>query len=390
MIRSFYAVRRNLLLRFKDDSIDETLPLAVLLQVRRGCSCDGGAARRRGGPHHGSLTAPPRWRARAGGTPDSAAPAACAAWRPPRPRTAQGRPRPGPAAATSRPLTPLSETPPDPQSSSAIDSSLDVSVRTLPGDHIRPMQQSVLDLPPELARAANQGMAQGGQLLGGSRRQSRARPRVVCAGGGGKFAPLPCVWPVPSPSPWLGPIPLSNPRRGLFALRNTPPPGRLADMATQAGLQSASAPLEDLRKGLGSLAEMLGGEVGLRRGCRRRPGGLPGRVAHAASRAAVNASVKPYQTPVLEPPPPRRPAARWRTACRPLPTRWRRGCPSAAWSRRGQRRCPPRSWWSAPALAAGRPPSRRSGALWVDCVLGKLQPCTGEGPSPCFAMCVRV
>jgi hypothetical protein len=26
----------------------------------------------------------------------------------------------------------------------------------------------------------------------------------------------------------------------------------------------------------------------------------------------------------------------------------------------------------------------------VDCVLGKLQPCTGEGPSPCFAMCVRV
>ncbi|GBF91540.1 hypothetical protein Rsub_04280 [Raphidocelis subcapitata] len=120
MIRSFYSVRRNLLLRFKDDAIDETLPLAVLLQ-----------------------------------------------------------------------------------SSSAMASSLDVSVRTLPGDHIRPMQQALVDLPPELARAANQGMAQGSSLL-----------------------------------------------------------GRLADMASQAGLQSASAPLEDLRKGLGSLADMLGGQTG--------------------------------------------------------------------------------------------------------------------------------
>ena len=37
MIRNFYPVRRNLLLRFQDDSIDETLPLAMLLQVRCGC-----------------------------------------------------------------------------------------------------------------------------------------------------------------------------------------------------------------------------------------------------------------------------------------------------------------------------------------------------------------
>jgi hypothetical protein len=38
MVRNYYAVRRNLLLRFQDDSIDETLGLAVLLQVpgRRG------------------------------------------------------------------------------------------------------------------------------------------------------------------------------------------------------------------------------------------------------------------------------------------------------------------------------------------------------------------
>jgi hypothetical protein len=34
MIKTFYGVRRNLLLRFRDDTIDETLGLAVLLQVR--------------------------------------------------------------------------------------------------------------------------------------------------------------------------------------------------------------------------------------------------------------------------------------------------------------------------------------------------------------------
>jgi hypothetical protein len=34
MIRNYYGVRRTLLLRFKDDTIDETMPLAMLLQVR--------------------------------------------------------------------------------------------------------------------------------------------------------------------------------------------------------------------------------------------------------------------------------------------------------------------------------------------------------------------
>jgi hypothetical protein len=34
MIKTFYGVRRNLLLRFRDDAIDETLGLAMLLQVR--------------------------------------------------------------------------------------------------------------------------------------------------------------------------------------------------------------------------------------------------------------------------------------------------------------------------------------------------------------------
>lgn len=36
MVREGYGVRRNLLLRFADDGIDETLQLAVLLQVREG------------------------------------------------------------------------------------------------------------------------------------------------------------------------------------------------------------------------------------------------------------------------------------------------------------------------------------------------------------------
>lgn len=120
MIRSFYAVRRNLLLRFQEDTIDETLQLASLLQQ-----------------------------------------------------------------------------------SSAVSASLDLTVRTLPGDHIRPMQQALVDLPPELARAANQAVSQGSSLL-----------------------------------------------------------GRLAGMAQQAGIQSAKAPLEDLSKGVGSLADMFGGQSG--------------------------------------------------------------------------------------------------------------------------------
>ncbi|KAI8475731.1 MAG: hypothetical protein J3K34DRAFT_403441 [Monoraphidium minutum] len=116
MIRNYYAVRRNLLLRFQDDTIDETLPLAMLLQE-----------------------------------------------------------------------------------SSAVSASLDLSVRTLPGDHIRPLQQSLGSLPPELARAANQAAEQGSNIL-----------------------------------------------------------GRLAGLAQQAGVQAASVQLEGLQKGVSSLADMIG------------------------------------------------------------------------------------------------------------------------------------
>jgi hypothetical protein len=67
----------------------------------------------------------------------------------------------------------LSPTPHDkplpvsPTCSSAISSSLDLSLRTLEGDHIRPMAQALVDLPPEVARVANQAAATGGTLLGG-------------------------------------------------------------------------------------------------------------------------------------------------------------------------------------------------------------------------------
>lgn len=52
------------------------------------------------------------------------------------------------------------------QSSSAISSNLDLSLRTLDGDHIRPMSPAFADLPPEVAAAANQAAATSGQLLG--------------------------------------------------------------------------------------------------------------------------------------------------------------------------------------------------------------------------------
>lgn len=50
--------------------------------------------------------------------------------------------------------------------SSAISSTLDLSLRTLEGDHIRPMAQALVDLPPEVANVANQAAATGGILLG--------------------------------------------------------------------------------------------------------------------------------------------------------------------------------------------------------------------------------
>jgi hypothetical protein len=40
------------------------------------------------------------------------------------------------------------------------------AVSYLLGDHLRPMQQALVDLPPEVARMANQAVASGGDFIG--------------------------------------------------------------------------------------------------------------------------------------------------------------------------------------------------------------------------------
>jgi hypothetical protein len=83
IVRSGYGVARNLLLRFADDSIDETPALASVLQ------------------------------------------------------------------------------------SSAAGPALELTVRALPGDHVRPLKQDLARLSPELARVASQGVSQGESFWAG-------------------------------------------------------------------------------------------------------------------------------------------------------------------------------------------------------------------------------
>lgn len=120
LIRSYYAISRNLLLHFKDDSIDESNSLAQLLQ-----------------------------------------------------------------------------------SSPALVEVLDLAVRTLPGDHLRPMQQAIVDIPPEVARVASSAVFTGGDLI-----------------------------------------------------------GRMAGVATQMGVPQATDLLNDASRGVTNIAGMLGGQVG--------------------------------------------------------------------------------------------------------------------------------
>eukprot|EP00775_Hariotina_reticulata_P008585 gene8585-8767_t len=120
MIRNFYAIQRNFIIKFRDDTIDDSIDLAQLLQ-----------------------------------------------------------------------------------NSSAISQQLDLCLKTLDGDHVRPMAQAFVDLPPEVARVANNAAVAGGTLL-----------------------------------------------------------GRLADMANQIGVVQASGPLEDLSKGVSNVANMFGSQAG--------------------------------------------------------------------------------------------------------------------------------
>jgi len=120
LIRTYYAIPRNLLLRFKDDSLDESNSLAQLLQ-----------------------------------------------------------------------------------SSPIISETLDMSVRTLPGDHLRPLHQAPVDLPPEVARLAGQAVYMGGDMI-----------------------------------------------------------GRMADVATQMGVPQARDVLSQTSRGVTGMANVFGGEVG--------------------------------------------------------------------------------------------------------------------------------
>lgn len=52
------------------------------------------------------------------------------------------------------------------QGSSGVAGRLDMTVRTLEGDHQRPLMQALGELPPEVAQVANQAMAQGNDFLG--------------------------------------------------------------------------------------------------------------------------------------------------------------------------------------------------------------------------------
>ncbi|KAG2422465.1 hypothetical protein HXX76_015989 [Chlamydomonas incerta] len=120
LVRTYYGVSRNMLLRFKDDSLDDTNNLVQLLQ-----------------------------------------------------------------------------------GSSSVGEVLDLTVRTLPGDHLRPLHQAFVDLPPDLARFAAGAVESTGGAL-----------------------------------------------------------GRLAAVAGQLGVSAATAPLEELSRGVVGVSGMLGGQVG--------------------------------------------------------------------------------------------------------------------------------
>lgn len=97
LIRTYYAVSRNLLIRFKDDDIDETARLTTMLQRE-----------------------------------------------------------------------------------AAISGNMDLTLRTLPGDHTRPMAQNLVDVPPEMAKFANHTIKSSGHLIG-ARPPSSAQHIACCA-----------------------------------------------------------------------------------------------------------------------------------------------------------------------------------------------------------------
>lgn len=107
------------------------------------------------------------------------------------------------ALPTLAPPHPIPTRPATPQGSSSVGEVLDLTVRTLPGDHLRPLHQAFVDLPPDLARLAAGAVESTGGAL-----------------------------------------------------------GRLATVAGQLGVSAATAPLEELSRGVVGVSGMLGGQVG--------------------------------------------------------------------------------------------------------------------------------
>lgn len=53
-----------------------------------------------------------------------------------------------------------------PPTRAAVSSMLELTVKTLPGEHARPLQQDLNRISPDLARAASQAVSQGESLIG--------------------------------------------------------------------------------------------------------------------------------------------------------------------------------------------------------------------------------
>ena len=146
---------------------------------------------------------------------------------------------------------------------------LDLVVRTLPGDHLRPMHQNIVDLPPDVARLANQAVYMGGDAIGEYYRVVYA-VRAWRDGVSTSWVQVPLIMPN-----WVHTFTMHSVLLLMLYMRKhlglTPPPpvpcccphtGRLAGMATQMGVAQASTPLMELSKGVSNMAGIFGGETG--------------------------------------------------------------------------------------------------------------------------------
>ena len=165
---------RNLLLRFASDEIDETPQLASTLQSSGGPACVLLLAV---GTVHGGCAV---LRCALQRLPCCIAIAA----RPARPATVPTHCCPAAAAMLTHPTRTAAASPcPAPPCPAAVSSMLELTVKTVPGDHTRPLQQDLSRLSPDLARVASQAASQGESLMGqlGSLAQQAGLPEQAAS-----------------------------------------------------------------------------------------------------------------------------------------------------------------------------------------------------------------